>query len=277
MGGHLVISPDDIFPESRIVLLCPHYDDIPLTLGGTLSTLAEAGILGRKEIHIIQIFSRSNYQARDDSGNVDYSIPRIQHATGIRLIEDIETLDLIIGPGHYRYEVLRERECVMRKKPWKAGEKFEFPTGSAATFDKDELAILHRLERAFDPLVRSHDTTIVAPLGIKEHVDHILVREALLNAAKTAGGDLNAAIDLAEEQPYTGLASETDWALARKTLEAYNAVARDCPINTDLKVERIMRGYPSQVEASYEDGIRTRAAQLEGAERLWRLQAAKLL
>lgn len=268
---------DEVFPESQIVLLCPHYDDIPLTLGGTLATLNEAGILRDKRIHILQVFSRSNYQARDYSGNRDFSLPRIQHATGIRLLEDIETLDVILGHGNYRYELLRERECVMRGKSWKRGEDFEFPSGNIDTFDAEELSILDRLETAIRPLVRLSDTAVVGLLGIKEHVDHILLREALLRAARAAGPNLSAAIDLAEEQPYAGLASASDWTIACATLKDYRAVPRECPIDTSLKVERVMRGYPSQVESSYAEGVRARAEQLGGAERLWRLKFSRSL
>ncbi|MEI8064456.1 MAG: hypothetical protein WCH84_10380, partial [Verrucomicrobiota bacterium] len=55
-----------VIPETQLIFLCPHYDDVPLTFGGYLGELRKTGLINKKSIRIIHIFSRSNYQARDD-------------------------------------------------------------------------------------------------------------------------------------------------------------------------------------------------------------------
>ena len=112
----------EVIPEKNIIILSPHYDDVPLTFGGYLYELTHNQLVETKNIRIVNIFSRSNYQARDDEGNRDGSLKRMQYATGIRLLEDLNCLDALIGKGHYSYEIKAERECVVRQKKWKPGQ-----------------------------------------------------------------------------------------------------------------------------------------------------------
>ena len=111
----------DVVTENNIIILSPHYDDVVLTFGGYLDALVSNQLIHTKNIRIIHVFSRSNYQLRDNEGNRDQSLKRIQYATGIRLLEDLNCLDDLIGHGNYTYEIMAERECMMRQKSWKAG------------------------------------------------------------------------------------------------------------------------------------------------------------
>ena len=72
----------DVVTENNIIILSPHYDDVVLTFGGYLDALVSNQLIHTKNIRIIHVFSRSNYQARDDDGNRDDSLKRIQYATG---------------------------------------------------------------------------------------------------------------------------------------------------------------------------------------------------
>ena len=136
----------DVIPEKHIIILSPHYDDVPLTFGGYLYGLAKNDLIQTKSIHIVHIFSRSNYQARDDSGNQDLSLNRIQYATGIRLLEDLNCLDDLLGHGNYTYEIKAEKECALRNKGWKPGEKFEFPQGTSDDFNSEDWEIFERIK-----------------------------------------------------------------------------------------------------------------------------------
>jgi len=225
---------------------------------------------------VVNVFSRSTYQARDDAGNRDTSLRRIQHATGIRLIEDLECLDELLGRGAYEYELMAERECVVRQKAWKPGEKFEFPQGNRSTFDAEEREILASLRRAAREWLAPEDTALFLPLGVKEHVDHVLLREAVLEERAAMGPAARAKLCFGEDQPYAGLASEEDWRIAGAFIAGLGLVPVDVPVDIDRKVELVMRGYPSQVEASYREGMLARSRQLaalcgaaRGVERLW--------
>ncbi len=97
----------DIIPETNLVMFAPHYDDFLLGLGGYVIELQEQNCISTKDFHVVQVFSRSNYQ--NGSGNSDTSLERIKMATGRRIIEELDCLDDLLGSRNYRYELLAER------------------------------------------------------------------------------------------------------------------------------------------------------------------------
>ena len=117
------------------------------------------------------------------------------------------------------------------------------------------------------------------PLGIKEHIDHILLREALMDAWDELEQKTNTTICFGEDQPYAGLADKNDWDIARSYLNALPLIEINYPIDTERKSDLLMNHYPSQVEESYREGVLNRAEQLKqkygsdtGLERLYRLE-----
>jgi len=258
----------DAIGHRELIFLSPHYDDVPLIWYGLLQQVRSAK--PHAAVRIINVFSRSVYQARDDSGNRQVTMKRLQFATGVRLLEDLCCLDEILGRGGYRYELLGEDECLTRSKPLKEGEAMEFPAGTPEDFNADDHAILERLTEHCRGLLVS-EVVVFAPLGIKNHIDHVLVREALLAALRTPGLMLNAHIVLGEDLPYMGLATaaerrETDVILARLP----HAVV-DIPVDAAAKCEIAFRHYVSQVEESYRTGVVNRARELQGHERVYLL------
>lgn len=258
-----------IIPEPRLVFISPHYDDVGLTWGGYLQSLVQSGLIKSKKIRIIHLFSRSNYQARDDRGNKDFSEKRIQFATGVRLIEELNYLDDVLGHGTYQYELKGELECVARGKAWHDGEKFEFPHGDRSTFDEADWKIFKRFKEWLPSLLSEANTAVLLQLGVKEHVDHILFREALVETCNELGEKAVASIYFGEDQPYTGLASEKDWEQANRFIKQLNLEARDYAIDAELKADKVMKYYPSQVEESYREGVLNRANKLNSMERIY--------
>jgi len=192
----------------------------------------------------------------------DSSLKRIQFATGIRLLEDLNCLDEMIGRGGYAYELLGERECTTRQKGWKPGEAFEFPWGNRESFEPEEKEIYARLkEDALRRLVIA-DTAILCLMGMKEHVDHVIQREAVVDAAGELGSKCRAVIYFGEEQPYTGLADEQNWQTVNTFLKSQKLEVLDYAIDLKAKVALVMKNYPSQVEESYEQGMVNRAMAL---------------
>jgi hypothetical protein len=269
----------EVVPEKNIIILSPHYDDVVLTFGGYLDALASNQLIHTKNIRIIHVFSRSNYKLRDDEGNRDQSLERIQYATGIRLLEDLNCLDDIIGHGNYTYEILAERESILRQKSWKAGLAFEFPQGTKKDFNVYDWEVYEQIKKQACKWLISKDCAIMLPLGIKEHIDHILLREALMDGMDELARKTNAIIYLGEDQPYAGLANETDWDIARSYLNSLSLNEINYPIDAERKLELLMKHYPSQVEESYREGVLNRAEQLKQKygsdtriERIYRLK-----
>ena len=268
-----------VVSEKNIIILSPHYDDVILTFGGYLDALVSNQIIQAKNIRIIHIFSRSNYQLRDDEGNRDQSLERIQYATGIRLMEDLNCLDDLIGHGNYTYEIMAERECMMRQKSWKSGEAFEFPQGTKKDFNAEDWEIYHRIKKQAGQWLISEDCAIMLPLGIKEHIDHILLSEAVLDARDELAKKTCATIYFGEDQPYAGLAYKNDWDIASTFLNEHPSIEINYPIDAERKSDLLMKHYPSQVEESYREGVLNRAEQLKqeyesdtGIERIYRLK-----
>jgi hypothetical protein len=274
-----MIEIAQVIPETNIVILSPHFDDVPLTFGGYLLGLKKSGLLAKKKITIVNGFTRTVYQARDTQGNRDSSLKRIQFATGIRLLEDLNCLDEMIGRGQYAYELLGERECTTRQKGWKPGEAFEFPWGNRESFEPEEKEIFGRLKEDARRRLVQEDTAILCLMGMKEHVDHVIQREAVVDAAGELGNRCKAVIYFGEEQPYTGLADQQNWETVNGSLESQKLEVLDYAIDLKTKVALVMKNYPSQVEESYEQGMVNRAMALAkengvagagGVERMYR-------
>ena len=104
-------SPEELIPESNIVIFSPHYDDVLLGLGGYILGLNASGLRSSKTFRVQLIFSRSNYQVGSGAANYDRNLERIKFATGNRLMEDIACLDQLLGEHNYSYELLREKEA----------------------------------------------------------------------------------------------------------------------------------------------------------------------
>ena len=269
----------EIIPENNIIILAPHYDDVPLAFGGYLDALVDNQLVHSKNIRVINIFSRSNYQVRDEEGNADVSLKRIQYATGIRLLEDLNCLDELIGHDNYTYELKGERECMLRQKNWKQGEVFEFPQGNKKNFDEEDWEIYARIKKYAVQWINPEDTAVLLPLGVKEHVDHIILRDAVLDAKSELADEGKAIIYFGEDQPYTGLADKNDWEVAEVTLNAFSVERIDYSVDENRKADLVFEYYQTQVEESYREGILNRSAQLnqkygidKGVERVYRLK-----
>lgn len=166
----------------------------------------------------------------------------------------------------------------MRQKSWKAGEAFEFPEGSKDDFNTEDWKIYDRIKKHAPRWLISEDCAILLPLGIKEHIDHILLREALMDARDELEQNTNATVCFGEDQPYAGLADQYDWDKANNFIIELPVTEINYRIDAKRKSDLLMKHYPSQVEESYREGILNRADQLKqkygcdtGVERIYRL------
>lgn len=68
-----ILPITEVIPETNLVAFVPHYDDFLLGLGGYVLELRAQNCLSTKNFHVVQVFSRSNYQNRSE-GNRDTSL-----------------------------------------------------------------------------------------------------------------------------------------------------------------------------------------------------------
>lgn len=252
-----------VIPEKNIVCISPHYDDFLFFLGGYLIEMKEKGLLDGKKFTNISTFSRSNYQERDSEGNKDASLKRVQYATGIRLIEDLECLDALLGPHNYFYRIMGEEESQVRGKVLNEGEgEMEMAFGSYESMDAHDKEILARMKEAAGEYMMMEDTAIILPLSMKGHIDHFIVREAGLAAAKEAGESRRAAVYFAEDKPYAGMMNDAESKMNNDFIVGNNLVDKAFAHHPEKILELAFRHYPSQVDEVYNMGIRERSRYL---------------
>jgi hypothetical protein len=200
----------EVIEEENIICMSPHYDDLLFFIGGYVLELKKQGLLETKMFSNVHMATRSNYQERDIQGNLDQSLKRVQFATGIRFIEDLECLDALFGQNNYMFYAMGEEESQVRGKIFIEGsDEMEMAFGSYETMDDKDYAILGRLTKKFKTFLVKENTAVILPLCIKGHIDHFLVREAGLHAIKELGKARKAAVYFAEDKPYAGIMSES--------------------------------------------------------------------
>lgn len=251
---------EKIIPEKNIVIFSPHFDDVLFMLGGYVNELKKANLLDSKSIHIIIIFSRSNYLAATGAGNFDNSLDRVKLATGKRLLEDQCCNDELFGRFNYTYELLGEDECFVRGKAF-ADSEMEFPHGMFEDFDEDDSAIFSRMQRVIERYTGLTDTALVFPVAFKEHIDHFIVREAAIAVAKKR--DNGATFYFHEDKPYGGIADELELARVSEFVRLHRLAARTYTCDPEEVIRLAFAHYVSQVEEVYKTGIRRRAAVLQ--------------
>lgn len=252
----------DIVPESNIVIFSPHFDDVLFMLGGYINELKKHSLLDTKRFHIVLIFSRSNYLAGTGAGNFDTSLDRVKMATGMRLLEDQNCNDELLGRFKYTYELMGENECFTRGKSF-ANSEMEFPHGMFADFDQQDHEIFGRMKQRIGAWATATDTALIFPLAFKEHVDHFIVREAAAAVAKEKAGKRTAAFYFQEDKPYGGIADKQEFQRAHQFIEANNLQGRTYSCDPEKVIELAFKHYVSQVEEVYKTGIRQRAQALQ--------------
>ncbi|MCL1795281.1 MAG: hypothetical protein FWG37_00170 [Clostridia bacterium] len=258
----LLSNMRDVIPESNIVCVSPHYDDFLFFLGGYVLAMRRGGLLETKRFCNINTFSRTNYQERDIRGNQDRSLARVKYATGIRFVEDLECLDDLLGTRNYGYRVMGEEESQVRGKAFNVGDgEIEMAFGSYETMDICDWDILYRMEARIAELAGREDTALILPLSMKGHIDHFIVREAGVRAMSR--GPRRAAFYFAEDKPYAGMMTEAESAVNDAFIAEYRLKARGFPNDPEEVLRLAYRHYPSQVDAVYDEGIRSRNEQLK--------------
>ena len=253
---------EDVIPESNIICVSPHYDDFLFFLGGYVLEMKRCGLLDTKRFTNINTMTRTNYQERDIIGNLDRSLKRVQYATGIRFIEDLEGLDALLGAHNYVFRAMGEEESQVRGKIFNEGEgEMEMAFGCYDTMDKADWGILGRMEACVKELAQLEDTAIVLPLSMKGHIDHFVVREGGVRAMKNT--DPKAAFYFAEDKPYAGLMTEEESKINDDFIAEHGLTDRAFAGYPEEMLRLAYLHYPSQIDAVYDKGVLNRNEQLK--------------
>lgn len=226
-----------------------------------MSAIRNTPLFSRKRFINVSTFSRSNYQARDHAGNADQSLSRVQYATGIRLIEDLQCLDDLLGFHNYEFRLLGEEESQVRgNKILNIGDgEMEMAIGSYEAFEDCDWEILRRCENVLSDIASQPDTAIILPSAMKGHIDHFIVREAGLKVMREH--KTKAVFYFAEDKPYAGLLNEDEMECHRKFLAEYHLQPHCFEFDKDYLIHLAFEHYPSQVDEVYRTGINERVKQ----------------
>jgi len=255
-----------------LVVLSPHLDDAVLSCGGRIAHAVEQG----RRVIVATVFTRDEPAEPPSALAADlrrwWNLPPGE-VMSRRRAEDVEacrrlgaeSLHLDLAEAPYRTDGTDGTDG-----PDAAGAIL-YPTlgslyGELAPADAAAESELVRALARFEP-----EAELLGPLGVGHHVDHQLVRRALLAARPGAA--------LYEEFPYT----EWKWFAVARALRALGADGgsrweeETVPIDSRLLDRRreAIAAYASQVPAMFRTDARLakqlrRAVRRAGGERIWR-------
>ncbi len=251
---------EDVILEKNVVCFSPHYNDFLFFLGGWILEMKKKCVLKNKKITNINIFSRTNYLRTDNEKNHDISMQRIKHATGIRLIEDLECLDELIGKHEYYYRVMGEEDSNVRGKAYNEGD-CEVQNNYYETMQAADWSILKRMQIAIDEIASNEDTAIVLPLSMKGHIDHFVIREAGLAIMKQKSN--KAAFYFAEDKPYAGIMNEKERKENEEFIEDHDLLPRAFTHHCEEVLRLAFSHFQNQVVEVYNVGVTNRNEQLK--------------
>ncbi|MFI1917003.1 PIG-L deacetylase family protein [Nocardia sp. NPDC020380] len=149
----------------RIVVLSPHFDDAVLAIGGLIAARVESG----QAVRVLTIFSAGENRASSSGRGkafADYDSRRREDDRALALL-GVEARRLGLHERIFR-------------APAPHGPLSLFHTSRAIVYDPGTAAV----HRAVIGEQREDGTIVLAPLGIGNHVDHVITATAALRAAR---------------------------------------------------------------------------------------------
>lgn len=236
------------FPKN-LIFVSPHPDDIALTFAGLIRNNHD--FTGHNNVEVL-IFNQSQWMEADS--HQDLSITRIRKVSKIRLNEEIPALDDLFN-SNIRLETYGFADAPIRhyEGPKTAGGG---PGGDFSTFRSEEENIYQQLIPVFEVKLRTPDCAMFVLLANGHHIDHFLVREAVITAARHLGNQAKCQIYFGEDQPYTGTYPEASVAQMTSLQKRLGLQKISYTINEADKINLFKKYYISQYSNDYVVGIK---------------------
>ncbi|WP_447835699.1 hypothetical protein [Aeromonas salmonicida] len=192
----------DYFPlkkGDKLIVVVPHYDDLVLGCGDFILEAVDKGLLTTVTSTYV-CFSRTNYFSNyQKSALADEQVYR---ASISRLTEDTFALNKIFnGWSNWKQSIMGEFDASLRKH-CVSDRVGGFRKGSS-TFEEDDLEVIKSLSQQFRWMFEQENTVVVGLCANGCHIDHIITREALFDAAYKSSGKVTSRLILTEDEPYT--------------------------------------------------------------------------
>jgi hypothetical protein len=251
--------------EKNLVFLSPHADDIALTFGGLI--LAAKGFQ-KQRINYQVFFGTSNWTENELNVKTEH---RVETVTVTRFAEDRLACNKMFG-GWQRYHFTFQPfwDSLLRDYtgPQTAGGG---PGGNFSTFRAIEKQYYQEIVELVKPVIAQKDTAVFMLLAIGSHIDHFILREAVITAAYELGDKAQAQIYFGEDEPYTGSPQNARVTVAtlKKMSTRLGLIPITYKIDLDAKISLFENVYYSQYSPDYIAGLRNRTKQLKGCERIY--------
>lgn len=243
-------APLDVNQE-KLYFLSPHPDDILLTFGGLINKLSKEGTLDQKNNVTEVFFSLSNYTTNHLN---ELTNKRVFDVSTMRNSEDFGAHIKMFGQwDNFRYKTAGFYDAPLRKYEGSvtAGGG---PAGTFADFRQDEVAVYERIAADVTPVLQQENCAAFVLLANGSHIDHFIVREAVMKAAHDLGNEAKCQIYFGEDQPYTGANPEN-------AMDEVNSIQARLPANAltsmtfwidkQHKIEMFKEYYLSQYDTGY--------------------------
>jgi len=154
----------------HILVLSPHRNDAAFSLGLAM----EAWLAARHRVTVLGVFTRSATAPFSDADTV-HPNDLLSYVSGMRRKEDAELLKLL---PKLRMEDLNLKDAPIRLRCASGDEYTREPSA-----EDSAVAKIHKALAKLD--AESKIDAVVLPLGLGHHVDHLVVRNAVLEFSAT--------------------------------------------------------------------------------------------
>lgn len=227
---------------SKILLISPHFDDIAYSLGGFMLTNRDL------ELEVVTCFSVSNYCPCLDYDHVE-DISRIRFEEEKRYVAQL-------GCG---LTILGFKEALLRN----------YTLSTIFSSAVDDFALTSEIYRAIKKEIIRNDTKIVfCPMGIGKHIDHLIVKKAVLNIVRE---DSRILLNFYEDLPYCGFLQQQEYEYLINKKANVLKMAHTPKGSWIYKKIELLRGYSSQVTNEDITSVTYHYNRIKG-ERYWSCQ-----
>jgi hypothetical protein len=220
-----------------VTVVSPHFDDVPLSLGQSLSD----GVLSRCDVRVRVAFGRTNWST--------WLHPTERRAPLVSWWRTAEEQLAAVSFG-YRFTVARWPEALLRLG---AGYSDRLLDAEASLTDDPLIAELAGwLADVASPTDGASPDALLVAAGLGGHVDHRL----LALAASSVGRTTDTPVGFYEDRPYSAYLDERE---IRRQLEPLGHDLERHPASGPISARtqwRAKRCYPSQMSPYFDDAMR---------------------
>lgn len=249
------------FPEN-LIFVAPHPDDIALTFDGLIHN--QQGFKNHNNVSML-VFAQSQWT--ENTNSKDLSPERIDKVSELRSHEERAALNEMFN-YNVRMETYGYQDAPIRRYEG-AKTAGGGPGGNFSTFGSKEKSIYQELIPIFENKLQTPNCAIFVLMANGYHVDHFIVREAVITAARNLGNKASCQIYFGEDQPYTGAYAKASQQQMDEFSKRLGLKKIAYTIDEKHKMDVFSKNYISQYSDDYVTGIKNWSKVNKGLEDIY--------